>query len=47
MDPPREDGRRCKTVEELLRAGWRVNARGRWTPSPPDPRWAKQERTGP
>lgn len=30
MDPPREDGRRCLSVEELEAAGFAQDVRGRW-----------------
>jgi hypothetical protein len=30
MDPPREDGRRCLTVDEMLVKGWRQDTYGRW-----------------
>jgi hypothetical protein len=31
MDPVREDGRRCLSVEELHERGFVRNARGRWS----------------
>lgn len=31
MDPMREDGRRCLSIEEMEERGWRLNDRGRWT----------------
>jgi hypothetical protein len=31
MDPPREDGRRCLDLDELLGLGFVQNAYGRWT----------------
>jgi len=30
MEPPREDGRRCLTVGEMLEDGWKQNTAGRW-----------------
>jgi hypothetical protein len=30
MDPPKEDGRRCLSVIEMLDGGWHQDARGRW-----------------
>lgn len=30
MDPPREDGRRCLSIEEMRGQGWDVDERGRW-----------------
>ena len=31
LDPPREDGRRCLTTDELLEdGGWATDAKGRW-----------------
>lgn len=30
MNPPRENGRRCLTVEEMTAKGWTLNQRGRW-----------------
>lgn len=30
MNPPRQDGRRCLTVDELRAAGFSQNTRGRW-----------------
>jgi hypothetical protein len=30
MDPAREDGRRCRTVDEIQAAGYALNERGRW-----------------
>jgi hypothetical protein len=40
MDPPREDGRRCLSVDEMVGEGWQLNERGRWA----DPARAKQVR---
>jgi hypothetical protein len=34
MEPPREDGRRCLSVEEMQEHGFAVGVRGRWTISP-------------
>jgi hypothetical protein len=31
MDPPREDGRRCLSVEEMEAAQFVRNSRGRWS----------------
>lgn len=30
MEPPREDGRRCLTVDEMEEAGWDKDKHGRW-----------------
>jgi hypothetical protein len=30
MEPPRDDGRRCLEADELERAGWHRDSRGRW-----------------
>lgn len=30
LDPPREDGRRCLSVEEMVEAGWTKNRFDRW-----------------
>ena len=30
LDSPREDGRRCLSLEEMATTGWAVDARGRW-----------------
>lgn len=30
MDPPREDGRRCLTQDEMVLAGWSKDRFGRW-----------------
>ncbi len=30
LDPPRHDGRRCLNLDEMARAGWVLDARGRW-----------------
>ena len=43
MTPPREDGRRCLGVSEMLEAGWGLNNRERWlTPG----RLRRQARAG-
>jgi hypothetical protein len=31
VEPPREDGRRCLAVAEMLERGWERNGRGGWT----------------
>lgn len=28
--PPREDGRRCLSIEEMTAAAWAIDRRGRW-----------------
>jgi hypothetical protein len=38
LDPPREDGRHCLDVNEMAKAGWRLNRRGRWFDPARDPR---------
>ena len=30
FDPPREDGRRCLSLEEMAAKGWEQDARSRW-----------------
>ena len=30
LNPPREDGRRCLSLEEMEGKGWELDARGRW-----------------
>lgn len=30
LEPPREDGRRCMTVDEMQATGMELNGRGRW-----------------
>jgi hypothetical protein len=40
MDPPREDGRRCLDPDEMKRAGWKRDGRGRWV----DPKEARRPR---
>ncbi len=40
MDPPREDGRRCLSVDEMRELGWEKNDRGLWF----DPENAKRTR---
>lgn len=30
MDPPREDGRRCLTIEEMRAKGWALDTHRRW-----------------
>jgi hypothetical protein len=42
MDPPREDGRRCLSVEEMTGKGWERDRRGRWS----DPRERLRAREG-
>ena len=43
MRPPVEDGRRCLDVEEMEKAGWRLNGRGRWFDPARDPRCRLRE----
>jgi hypothetical protein len=30
MEPPREDGRRCLSADEMRERGWDLGLRGRW-----------------
>jgi hypothetical protein len=45
MDPPREDGRRCLTVDEMQVRGWKQDRQGRWRGAAPESRvWASGKR---
>jgi hypothetical protein len=42
MDPPREDGRRCLSLDELQERGWAEDSRGRWRAPTREPGWPEK-----
>jgi hypothetical protein len=45
MEPPREDGRRCLSPDEMLERGWKQDQHDRWRgPAAESPVWALGKR---